>query len=115
MSTTAMQLLSALATYSVFPSGETATASGVLPSGALGNNAVTIVSVTTPRWVSMTDTQLLDAQATNNRSSLGWTAIWLGCSPTPIFATIRRSLESRASTVRPDQSETYSRERLRAS
>ncbi len=40
MSMTAMQLLSALATYSVLPSGATASASGVLPSGAFGNSAV---------------------------------------------------------------------------
>ena len=50
MSMTATQLLSALATYSVLPSGDTARASGVLPSGARGNSAVMMVSVTTPRF-----------------------------------------------------------------
>src|SRR5881275_2189928 len=43
-STTATQLLSAFATYSVFPSGATATASGVLPSGALGKRVVEMTS-----------------------------------------------------------------------
>ena len=72
MSITATQLLSALATYRVLPSGATASASGVLPSGACGKRAVWIVSVhdaasayRSPRQ------QLLDAQATNSRSSLG--------------------------------------------
>ena len=63
----------------------------MLPSGALGKSAVWIVSVTIPRRVSMTETQSLEAQATKIRSSLGWTAIWLGCSPTAIRATVRRS------------------------
>src|SRR5947209_19793897 len=106
MSMTATQLLSPLATKSVLPSGATATASGVLPSGALGKRAVMIVSVTTPRWLSMTDTQLLEAHATNSRSSPGWLAIWLGWSPTPIRATTRRSSGFKASTVRLAQSET---------
>src|SRR5262249_41023214 len=39
-SMTATQLLSALATYSILPSGATASAAGVLPSGAFGNSAV---------------------------------------------------------------------------
>ena len=43
----------------------------MLPSGAWGKRAVWIVSVTIPRRVSITDTQLLDAQATKIRSSLG--------------------------------------------
>src|ERR1017187_972799 len=83
-SITAMQLLSALATNSVLPSGAMARASGVLPSGAIGKRAVWMVSVTIPRRVSMTETQLLDAQATKIRSSVGEAAIWLGCSPTAI-------------------------------
>ena len=58
------------------------TASGVLPSGAFGKSAVAIVSITTPRVVEITETLLLDAFATKIRSSFGWTAIWLGCSPT---------------------------------
>ena len=71
MSMTATSLLSALATKSVLPSGATASASGVLPSGALGKRAVWIVSVTIPRRVSITETQLLEAHATKIRSSLG--------------------------------------------
>ena len=71
MSMTATSLLSALATKSVLPSGATANASGVLPSGALGKSAVWIVSVTIPRLVSITEMQLLDAHATKIRSSLG--------------------------------------------
>src|SRR5216684_6556786 len=62
-----------------------------------------IVSVTMPRIVSMAETQLLEAQATNNRSSLGCTTIWLGCSPTPILATTRIYLAdagSRSEAVR---------------
>ena len=34
-----------------------------------------MVSVTMPRLVSMTETQLLEAQATKSRSSFGCTAI----------------------------------------
>src|SRR5262249_5927768 len=109
MSITATQLLSALATYNVLPSGARARASGVLPSGALGNREVRIVSVTAPRLVSMTETQLDEAQATNRRSSRGWTASWLGCSPTGILATMRSSSGSRTSTVCCAQSEMYSR------
>src|SRR5262245_18635921 len=90
-STTATQLLSALATYSVWPSGAMASASGVLPSGALGNRLVVTVSVTIPRRVSMTVTQLLDAQATKSRSSCGCVTIWFGCSPTGMRATTRKS------------------------
>src|SRR5262245_33159638 len=106
-SMTATQLLSALATYRVFPSGLRATASGVLPSGAFGKSDVTIVSVTCPRLVSMTLTQLLDAQATNSRPAL-WRAIWFGCSPTGTLRTTRSSAGSMTSTWRPAQSETYS-------
>ena len=108
MSITATQLLSALATKSVLPSGATISASGVLPSGALGNREVWIVSVTIPRRASMTDTQLLEAQATKTRSSCGWTAIWFGCSPTTILATVRSSFGSSTRTVRSAQSETKS-------
>src|SRR5262245_14874965 len=96
-SITATQLLSALATKSVSPSGERARASGVLPSGAFGKRAVEIVSTTWPRLVSMTLTQLLDAQATNSRLSL-CRAIWFGCSPTGILRTTRISAGSITST-----------------
>src|SRR4051794_21390202 len=106
-SMTATQLLSALATYRVSPSGLRARASGVLPSGAFGNRAVEIVSTTCPRFVSMTLTALLDAQATNSRPSL-CRAIWLGCSPTGTFRTTRNSAGSITSTCRPAQSETKS-------
>jgi len=44
ISTTTTQLLSALATKSVRPSGETATPSGVLPSGDSGYSEVEIIS-----------------------------------------------------------------------
>ena len=44
ISTTITQLLSALATKSVRPSGETATPSGVLPSGESGYSEVEIIS-----------------------------------------------------------------------
>src|SRR5215471_12426311 len=74
-SMTAMQLLSALATKSVSPSGAMHSASGVLPSGDCGNSAVEIVSCTVPAPVSTTYTALLDAQATNNRLSFGCTTI----------------------------------------
>ena len=40
MSMTATQLLSALATNSVSPSGDTASPHGVLPAGAFGNRLV---------------------------------------------------------------------------
>src|SRR5262249_31258190 len=47
MSITATELLSALATYSVFPSGESASEFGVLPAGAFGPRAVLMTS---RRW-----------------------------------------------------------------
>src|SRR3954452_24836409 len=62
----------------------------------------------------MTDTQLLDAQATHRRASVGWVASWLGCSPTGMRATTRSVFGSRARTVRPAQSDTNSWARLRA-
>ena len=44
---------------------------GRAPFGGPGKRAVWIVSVTIPRRVSITETQLLDAQATKIRSSFG--------------------------------------------
>ena len=72
MSITATLLLSALATKTALPSGETAILSGVLPSGALGKTVqFELLVETIPRVASITDTQLLEAQATKMRSSRG--------------------------------------------
>ena len=82
MSTTATQLLSALATYSVLPSGATARASGVLPSGARGNRAVMIVSVTMPRLRVDHGDAIGRRAGHEDAIVLGMNAIWFGCSPT---------------------------------
>src|SRR5258705_13257342 len=64
-SKTATQLLSALATKSVFSSGESARLLGVEPEGALGYRAAHMVSMALPVVVSRTVTVFRLALATN--------------------------------------------------
>src|SRR5262249_40012211 len=63
-STTATSLLSAFAMWSVFSSGESATALGVLPMGDFGCSAVEIASISFICSVETTETVLLLALAT---------------------------------------------------
>src|SRR5208283_5266983 len=66
-SITARKLLSALATYNVELSGESATEFGVLPFRASGETDVEIVSITFIASRPMTDTELKFAFATKSR------------------------------------------------
>src|SRR5215475_5547372 len=68
-STTATLLLSAFATSSLLPSGESASALGVDPGGACGNNATEICSTAFISHGSIAYTAFVFAQATNNRPS----------------------------------------------
>ena len=62
--TTARLFVLALATKRIDSSGESASALGVLPAGALGSMAVPIVSTALPAAVSITLTELRLALAT---------------------------------------------------
>ena len=84
---TATLLLSALATYSRRPSGESASASGVDPTGALGSSDVRIVSMTAAPAITLTSFD--PESATNRRPSFDQT-ISLGWLPTAIRAVSRR-------------------------
>src|SRR5262245_35557023 len=66
-STTATVLLSALATSSFVPSGDSARLFGVVPTGALGYNATEICSLADREARSTTHTAFVFAQATNSR------------------------------------------------
>src|SRR5258706_4298285 len=80
-SITQSALLSALATYSVSPSGESARAFGVLPAGALGVREHLMVSTCRREVASRTVTSSELPQLTNSRPSLesarsfGWSPI----------------------------------------
>ena len=69
-SNTARQLLSALAMYSVFSSGDSASPFGVEPASRVGYRAVEMVSSTFQLLASMTDTELSLALATNRNRPL---------------------------------------------
>src|SRR6516225_3543709 len=78
--TTARLLVLALATNSIDSSGESASALGVLPGGALGSMAVPIVSIGFPAAVSITVTVLRFALATKRILPPRARSISLGCS-----------------------------------
>src|SRR5690348_8820692 len=105
MSTSAAVLLSALATRSRRPSGETATAFGVDPGGASGKSAIEICSVALDAHGSTTQTALVFAHATNRRPSAPST-IAFGCSPTAIDPFDASVCASKSMTCAPPQSET---------
>src|SRR4051812_44780912 len=79
-SKTATQLLSALATKSVFSSGESARLLGVEPEGAWGYRAAQMVSTALPVVVSRTVTVFLLALATNKNFPERVSTISHGCS-----------------------------------
>src|SRR6185503_2476512 len=81
-SATVTVLLSALAIASVRPSGDSASAFGVEPTGASGPSATPICSQESCSVTSPTQTALVLAQATNSRDPSRVSAIALGCSPT---------------------------------
>ena len=79
-STTATALLSALATSSVLPSGDSASELGVDVRGASGKRLIEICSMALPETVSNDQTDESPAQATNSRlPSLDSTSAF-GCS-----------------------------------
>src|SRR5262245_17711102 len=69
-STTATELLSALATYSRSPSGDSAREFGVLPAGAFGLSAVLMTSSRSRVFRSNAMTLLVWPQETKRRPSL---------------------------------------------
>ena len=105
-STTATVLLSAFATSSVPPSGDSASAFGVLPTGAFGYSATEICSFAVPDARSTTHTALVFAQATNSRLPSAERSIAFGCPPTSNSAVCFRVTGSKARTFPPPQSET---------
>ena len=105
-STTATALLSALATSSVWPSGERPSALGVLPAGAPGWSATETCSFAACEARSTTHTAFVFAHATNSRAPSFEKAIALGCSPTGISPCFWRVAASKASTFAPPHSET---------
>jgi hypothetical protein len=106
-STTATVLLSAFATSSVAPSGESASALGVAPGGAFGESAMAMRSATRRVARSIAHTAFVLAHATNSvRASLE-KAIAFGCSPTVTSAVTASVRGSSASTRAPPQTDTY--------
>jgi hypothetical protein len=106
-STTATSLSPASATYSVFPSGATASASGLVPTGAFGYGARSIVSFTVPAAVSTTEIESLSVFATYRSRVTGFTASALGCVPTVIEPCEAPVSAFTTETVLPPQLETY--------
>src|SRR5579864_2709322 len=105
-STTATAFMSARATSSVLPSGDTVSALGVVVCGASGNSAVEMSSSGSPENVLKTLTTELFALATNRRLPSSDSAIALGCSSVSSVIVSRRGLTAYARTWWPPQSET---------
>src|SRR5215470_10020008 len=103
---TATVLLSALATSSVPPSGESATLLGVEPGGEEGWSAIEICSFGAFDSRSTTQTAFVLAQATKSLLPSRDRAMALGCSPTAISAFGSRLSASKTRTFAPPQSET---------
>src|SRR5207237_5547729 len=80
-------LVSALATRSVFPSGDSATEFGVDVGGCSGKRLVEICSIGSFENVSNTHTLPLLPHATNSRAPSGDNAIAFGCSAVDISLT----------------------------
>ena len=109
-STTATVLLSALATSSVLPSGESASAFGVDPGGACGKSATPICSTARRAWRDRsTQTAFVLAHATNRRAPSLDSSIAFGCSPTCDRSPwLRAWPASNSRTLAPPQSDTNS-------
>src|SRR6185437_12146059 len=91
---TARQLLSALAMYNVLSSADKATLLVVLPAGASGKRLAESVSITFCFLVSITETLLLFAFATNRKFpflvkviSFGWLSVAIESEITPFFTS----------------------------
>src|SRR5829696_5597069 len=85
--TTATQLFVPLATYSVPPSGLSARALEPLPYGSRASGRQAIVSTTSSRPVSITETLSLVALATYRNRPVLLSSRPLGCVPTAIALT----------------------------
>src|SRR5262245_25943359 len=107
-SATVSVLLSAFATSSVRPSGDSATAFGVEPAGASRPSATEICSVALFVAVSTTHTAFVFAQATNSRLPSFESAIAFGCSPTVTSPFTASDQGSSISTFAPPHTETKS-------
>src|ERR1700743_2987035 len=88
ISKTARQLLSALAMYSVFSSGDKASPLVVEPVNWVGYNEVEITSVVFPVAVLIRDTELSLALATNKRVPFLFNSNSLGWLPTVILLRV---------------------------
>src|SRR6476646_10323871 len=106
---TAIALLSASATKSLLPSGETASALGVLPSfDAAGTGSLSVVT-TCSRRVSTTEILSVLPEATNNRAPSGLSVIAEGCRPTRMrvpFSNVPFARGGNADTVQPFHADT---------
>ena len=101
-------LLSALATASVRPSGESATPLGVDPAGACVPSATEICSPAFRAATSTTQTALVLAHATNSRAPSRLRTIAFGCSPT-VTSPFGASVQASSMTIfAPPQTETNS-------
>jgi hypothetical protein len=105
-STTATVLLSAFATSSVWPSGESASAFGVEPGGARGESATAIFSAATRVATSTTQTAFVLAHATKRRRPSFENCIAFGCSPTRISSIGASVLGCSTAIFAPPQTET---------
>ncbi len=104
--TTATVLLSAFATRSVPPSGESPRALGVLPAGAFGSRAIEIRSVTFREARSTAQTAFVLAQATKTEAPSRESTMAAGCSPTSTSPWTARLAGSTSRIREPPQSET---------
>ena len=103
MSMTATLLLSALATKRVLPSARLPAQLGVLLSAAKEKSRVDGFRDDAPSGIDHRQ-QLLDAQATKIRSSVGCTAIGVGCSPTTSRRpSATRPIDRRESSAEPSR------------
>src|SRR5690349_20238681 len=107
---TAIALLSASATKSLLPSGETASALGVLPSLEVAETESVNVVTTCSRFVSTTAILSVLPDATNRRLPSGLRVIADGCRPTRIRvppSSVPFARGGNADTVQPFHAETY--------
>src|SRR5689334_11250531 len=106
---TAMALLSASATNNLLPSGETASAFGVLPSFVAAGTGSLNVATTCSRRVSTTAILSVLPDATNSLLPSGLSVIAEGCRPTRIRvppSSVPLLRGGNADTVHPFQAET---------
>ena len=107
-STAATVLLSALATSSIRPSADSASAFGVEPGGACGKSDVPICSSARREATSIAQTAFVLAHATKRREPSGDSAIAPGCSPVATSPRGSSVSGSKSSTRAPPHDETKS-------